>query len=98
MILAHGRKVSEGTLGDLRTQAALPLTVHVRAKAGRESMVASAFPEATAAADMLTLTCPQTAKLEMMTRLSGAADAIADFDVVPPGLDDIYAHISRRAA
>lgn len=98
VILSKGRKVSEGTLGDLRAQAALPLTVSLRVRTGFEAQVAKAFPEAQGMGPVRTLTCPQSAKLEMMTRITHAAEAIEDFDVVPASLDDIYAQISRRAA
>jgi len=98
VILSKGRKVSEGTLGDLRAQAALPLTVSLRVRTGFEAQVAKFFPEAQGMGPVRTLTCPQTAKLEMMTRITHAAEAIEDFDVVPASLDDIYAQISRRAA
>jgi len=98
VILAKGRKVAQGTLNDLRAEAALPLTVHIRPRPGQTPKVAAAFPEASEGTGALTLTCPQTAKLEVMARISGSADTIADVDFLPPSLDDIYAHISRRAA
>lgn len=98
VILSRGRKVSEGTLGDLRTEAALPMTVSLRPKPGCEAEVKAAFPEARAVGPVLTLTCPPNAKLEVMSRVTRAAGAIEDFEVLPTSLDDIYAHISRRAA
>ena len=98
VILSNGRKVSEGTLGDLRLQAALPLTVSLRPRQGCEARIAEAFPEATRAGQLFTLSCAQNAKLEVLTRITGMSDAIDDFEVLPPSLDDIYARISRRAA
>ncbi|NIR99285.1 MAG: ABC transporter ATP-binding protein, partial [Gammaproteobacteria bacterium] len=38
---------------------------------------------------MLTLTCPQESKLEMTRRITNASDEIADFEFVPPSLDDL---------
>ncbi len=98
VILSKARKVAEGTLETLRAEAALPLTVHLRPRKGQGATLAAAFPEARSSAEILTLTCAQSEKLALTARLAGAADALADFDVLPPSLDDIYAHISRRAA
>ncbi|MCG6884697.1 MAG: ABC transporter ATP-binding protein [Silicimonas sp.] len=98
VVLAHGRKVAEGTLEALRAEAALPLTVHLRPRKGRGTALAQAFPEAREGAGRLTLTCAQSEKMALMARITGSADMMADFDVLPPSLDDIYAHISRRAA
>lgn len=98
VILSQGRKVAEGTLDSLRAEAALPLTIHLRPRKGRAEALAAAFPEARPVAEMLTLSCAQGDKLALMARISGCADTLADFDMLPPSLDDIYAHISRRAA
>ncbi|MHA3980099.1 ABC transporter ATP-binding protein [Halovulum sp. GXIMD14794] len=98
VILSKGCKVAEGTLEALRSEAALPLTVTLHPRLGREADLAAAFPEAQRTADLLTLTCPQSEKLALMARLSGSGDTLADFDMLPPSLDDVYAHISQRAA
>lgn len=98
VILSRGCKVAEGDLNALRAEAALPLKVQLRPRKGHTTEVAAAFPEAQPGAGVLTMTCPQSAKLEVATRISGAGDTIADFDFLPPSLDDIYAQISRRAA
>lgn len=98
VILSEGRKVAEGPLEALRARAALPLTVRLRAREGRGAELAADFPEALQVAEILTLTCPQSDKLALMNRISGATDRLADFDFMQPTLDDIFAHISRRAA
>ncbi len=97
-ILSQGRMVAQGSLADLRTRAALPLTVHLHPHAGQEGQVAASFPEARQTGQVLTLTCPQDAKLSVMSRITAATASVADFDILPPSLDDIYTHISRRAA
>ena len=98
VILSQGRKVAEGTLDALRTQAALPLTIHLRPREGRADALAAAFPEALQNGGVLTLSCAQSEKLALVARLTGSTDTLADFDVLPPSLDDIYAQISARAA
>lgn len=98
VILSQGRKVAEGALETLRAEAVLPLTVRLRAHPGQGAALAATFPEARRSADILSLTCPQSEKLAIVRRIDAASDQLADFDLVPPSLDDIYAHISRSAA
>jgi Cu-processing system ATP-binding protein len=97
-ILSQGRKVADGSLGMLRTNAALPLTVQLRPQPGHGPEVRAAFPEATQAGDVLTLSCAQADKLEILTRITQVRNALLDFDFLPPSLDDIYVQISRSAA
>lgn len=97
-ILSRGRKVADGSLARLRADAALPLTVQLRARHGHAAQVAGAFPEARQTGDLLTLTCAQSDKLDILTRITGARDLIHDFEFLSPSLDDIYVQISRSAA
>ncbi len=97
-ILSKGRKVADGSLGMLRSDAALPLTVQLRPRPGCTAQVAAAFPEAKQAGDILTMACTQAEKLRILTRISALRDTIQDFDFLPPSLDDIYVQFSRSAA
>jgi Cu-processing system ATP-binding protein len=45
----------------------------------------------------LTLTCAQTKKLALLARITALGDQIADIDIQPPSLEDIYSHFSKRA-
>ncbi len=98
VILSKGRKVAEGALGALRSEAALPVSVEIRARPGCQDAVAAAFPEAEPVGDRLRLTCRQTGKIDIMARIVRASDIVEDFELAQPGLDDIYTHISERAA
>ncbi|GAA6206773.1 ABC transporter ATP-binding protein [Cognatishimia sp. WU-CL00825] len=97
-ILSQGRKVAEGTLESLRTQAALPLTVHLYPNQNCLSQVAAAFPEAQDVDGVFTLTCAPNAKLEILTRITAVRDTLRDFDFQPASLDDVYVQFSRRTA
>jgi len=98
VILSKGHKVTEGTLGDLRSEAALPLTVSLRPRAGQGAAVAARFPEAKEHSGQWVMDFAQAQKLDVLGRITAAADQIEDFDIHPPSLDDIYAHISAKAA
>lgn len=97
LILAKGRLVAQGTLAELRARADLPVVLLVTPAPGASARLASALPEAVAGADgILRLTCAQGAKLATLARIAGLGSAVADLDVIPPSLEDIYSHFSRR--
>lgn len=97
LILSGGQLVAEGTLADLRAQAALPITLLVRPAEGRAISLAAVFPEATIGSDgMLRFSCPQADKLPLLASITALGPEVADLDVIPPSLEDIYSHFSRR--
>lgn len=96
VILSQGRMVATGTLGDLRRTAALPVTMNVSARNGYASDIAAALPGAIRVGTDLRIACAQEDKLSLLARVAGLGDKVADIDVVPPSLEDIYSHFSRR--
>ncbi len=97
LILSGGELVAEGTLADLRARAALPIALLVRPAPGRAASLTAAFPEAVAGGDgLLRLSCAQAEKLPLLARIAALGGAVADLDVIPPSLEDIYSHFSRR--
>lgn len=94
VILSKGQLVAEGSLAELRRQAALPVTLHVIAR--DLAAVQAALPDAVLTDGALVLTCAQEAKLAVLTRITGLGDAVADIEVLPPSLEDMYSHFSRR--
>ncbi|MBD9640071.1 ABC transporter ATP-binding protein [Ensifer sp. ENS07] len=97
LILSGGELVAEGTLADLRTRAALPVAFSVRPAPGHASALAATFPEGVEGEDgLLRLRGSQSEKLALLARIAALGSAIADLDVIPPSLEDIYSHFSRR--
>lgn len=97
LILSGGALVAEGTLSDLRARASLPIVLLVRPAEGCASSLSAAFPEATMGADgVLRLSCVQAKKLPFLARITARGSEVADLDVIPPSLEDIYSHFSRR--
>lgn len=96
VILSGGRMVASGSLPDLRQGAALPVALHVTARNGYASDLAAALPGAIRVAGELRLTCTQDEKLPLLARIAGFGDKVADIEVLPPSLEDIYSHFSRR--
>jgi len=98
VILSKGRLVAEGSLPDLRRRADLPVTLHVTARNGYAADIARALPGAILVDGALHLTCAQGDKLETLGRIAGLGDKIADLEVLPPSLEDLYSHFSQGAA
>jgi len=98
VILSKGQMVAEGSLPDLRRRANLPVALHVTARNGYAPEIGRALPNAILVDGALHMTCPQSAKLETLGRIAGLGDKVADLDVLPPSLEDLYAHFSQGAA
>ena len=98
VILSKGRLVAEGSLADLRRRASLPVMLHITARNGFAADIAQSLPGAIVVDGALHLTCTQSEKLETLGRIAGLGDKIADLDVLPPSLEDIYSHFSQGGA
>ncbi|MGN7868624.1 ABC transporter ATP-binding protein [Paracoccus sp. 22332] len=96
LILSRGRLMAQGTLSDLRRTAALPVAISVAPAAGQRDALTQALPMARANGDgRLHLDCAQDDKLAVLARITGLPQ-VADLEVIPPSLEDIYSHFSRR--
>lgn len=96
LILSGGQMVAEGTLPELRREAALPVTLRISALNGYETDIMKALPDAIRVNGALSLTCSQDEKLAMLVRVSALEKKVADLEITPPSLEDIYSHFSRR--
>ncbi|WP_320178360.1 ABC transporter ATP-binding protein [Roseovarius pacificus] len=96
VILSRGRLVTQGSLGDLRRQANLPIALHVVPHEGQGAQLADALPEGRMNGTGLHLSCAQDEKLTTLSRIAGLSRIVRDVDVIPPSLEDIYSHFSRR--
>ena len=96
LILSKGRLMAQGSLADLRRTAALPVAISVAPAAGQKDALAAALPMARANGDgRLHMDCAQGDKLALLARITGLPQ-VADLEVIPPSLEDIYSHFSQR--
>ncbi len=96
LILSGGRMVAEGTLPELRREAALPVAMHITALNGYDADILSALPNAIRVNGALHVTCTQDDKLATLAHVATLKDKVADIEIIPPSLEDIYSHFSRR--
>lgn len=98
LILAKGRLEAEGTLSDLRRAANLPVGFTITPAAGQADGLLEALSGAVLTpAGQIQVNCSQGEKLALLARISALGPSIADLDVTPPSLEDIYSHFSRRS-
>lgn len=96
VILSGGHLVASGTLAALRAAADLPVTLQITPAFGQAETVARALPEAVLAGAQFQLCVAQGRKLACLARVSALGAAVTDLDLIPPSLEDIYSHFSRR--
>ncbi|MBC2836507.1 ABC transporter ATP-binding protein [Paragemmobacter straminiformis] len=96
LILSKGRMVATGSLAALRTAADLPVSVHVTAINGYAADIAAALPGSIFVQGELRLTCRPEEKLALLARITDLRPKLADVEIVPPSLEDIYSHYSKR--
>ncbi|WP_050526697.1 ABC transporter ATP-binding protein [Pseudorhodobacter aquimaris] len=96
LILSGGRLVAEGTLSELRREAALPVSMQLHPVNGYDADIMATFPDAIRVNSALHLTCLQDEKLAVLARISALEGKLSDVEVIPPSLEDIYSHFSRR--
>lgn len=96
LILSKGRLMAQGTMADLRRAADLPVQMHLTAVNGYAPDIAAALPGAIRTGSDLRLTCAQSDKLDLLARISDLRPKLADVEILPPSLEDIYSHYSKR--
>ncbi|SHE96579.1 Cu-processing system ATP-binding protein [Litoreibacter ascidiaceicola] len=96
LILSGGRMVAEGSLPELRREAALPVSMQITALNGYDTDIMAALPDAIRLNGGLHLNCTQEDKLATLARISAMQEKVTDLEVIPPSLEDIYSHFSRR--
>ncbi|WBU58952.1 ABC transporter ATP-binding protein [Paracoccus albus] len=94
IILSQGRVVAEGSIKELRQQAVLPVTIRVTPSPDAHDTVLSRFPDARNHDGRLCFHVTQKEKMPLLRRLTEAGDSVADIDIAPPSLEDIYSYYS----
>jgi Cu-processing system ATP-binding protein len=96
-ILSKGRLVANDTLTALRREAGLPIHIQVAARPETVGDVADRLAGTRVNGVRVDLTCAHHDKLARLGQIAGLGRLIEDVEVIPPSLEDIYTHFSRRA-
>lgn len=95
-IMKAGRIIVQGSLGQLRTRAAMPVRIVLTLREGRgESLLASLDNDIAieySSEEQLVICCREDQKLKLIHQLTAQTEAVLDLVLRPPRLDDLYAH------
>ncbi|BDW97279.1 MULTISPECIES: ABC transporter ATP-binding protein [Thalassospira] len=96
VILSSGVMVANDTLANLRQQASLPIRLQVSAQRGKADEVAQKLSGERSNGVIVDLVCNSEQKLARLGDISALGPLVDDVDVIPPSLEDIYSHFSKR--
>ena len=100
-ILDQGRLVVSGTLDECRERANLPTQIRIRTRSGSAGALGRALgggvPLDRVNDHSVTLSCVAGDKLRIVARIAEHREWVEDFEVLPPRLEDIYAHYVGRS-
>lgn len=95
-ILSQGVLVADDTMAGLRRRAGLPIRVQIAARPGSADELARRLGGTRHNGARVDLCFAPADKLARMAAIAGLGALVEDFDLVPPSLEDIYSHFSRR--
>jgi Cu-processing system ATP-binding protein len=96
VILSKGRMVANDTLAALRRRAALPIRLQIAARPDAADQVAAALKGGRRNGVMVDLLCADDEKLAQLGHITALGSLVEDIEVIPPSLEDLYTHFSRR--
>lgn len=101
IVMNCGRLVADGTLDALRRMARLPTRIRVTLNNGEldevSRQLASVSPWRRVNGEVIETDAAPDSKIEILRRVA-SIQPIADIEVFPPTLDDVYAHFMREGA
>ncbi len=94
-IMRKGRMVADDTLNNLSALAGLPIRLKVRASANPDVLAAELGGNRINGASVELLCAPED-KMAALRRIAGLGDAVADVEMTPPKLEDLYRHYAQE--
>ncbi len=94
-ILRKGVKVADDTLENLSREAGLPTRLRLRASQDVDALAAETGGTRINGVSVEIL-CTPGSKMEALRRIAAMGDAVADLEMTPPRLEDLYRHYARE--
>ncbi|HMM64530.1 MAG TPA: ABC transporter ATP-binding protein, partial [Mesorhizobium sp.] len=103
VIMNEGRKIADGTLDELRHIARLPTKIRLKTAEGGAQRLREWMGEPAGLRQInghiVEIDATPEDKAAFLRRAAGEGAPFVDLDMVPPGLDELYAHfLAGRAA
>ena len=96
-ILRRGRLVADDTLAKLRTQAGLPIRLKLTAQREDAAEIHARLGGDRINGTAIELHCRPDEKMDRLARIAALGGLVADVEVTPPSLEDLYRHYSEEA-
>ncbi|WP_424980379.1 ABC transporter ATP-binding protein [Leisingera sp. S232] len=93
-ILRRGVKVADDTLAGLSAQAGLPVRLQVQSSGAHANRIAEETGGRRINGASVEILCRPQDKMAELRRIAAMGDVVADIDMVPPRLEDLYRHYS----
>jgi Cu-processing system ATP-binding protein len=101
IIMNRGIKVADGSIDNLRNIARLPTRIRLKVANLAPGEVPSWLPASAPCRRLngriVEIDAAPEQKIEFLRCATAAGSTLEDFDVVPPNLDELYAHFLRQA-
>ena len=94
-IMRKGRMVADDTLANLSELAGLPIRLRVRANTNPEALAEELGGNRINGASV-ELLCSPADKMEALRRIAAMGEAVADLEMTPPKLEDLYRHYAQE--
>jgi len=96
LILRAGGLVADGSLQELRAQAALPIRIRVKAVENRSDELAARLGGQRINGRQIDVMCAMGEQLEKVRQVSALRGLVCDMEIRPPSLTDIYQYFSMQ--
>lgn len=101
IIMNRGHKVADGSLDKLRNLAQIPTKIRLKVSGLATGEIPSWLPRIAPYrrlnGHIVEIDAAPEQKIELLRSATAAGTALEDLDVVPPSLDELYAHFLRQA-
>ena len=101
IIMNRGVKVADGSIDALRRLARLPTRIRLKvsglAPGEAPPWLPAGAPCRRLNGHIVEIDAAPEQKIELLRRATAAGTSVEDLDVVPPNLDELYAHFLRQA-
>jgi len=96
VIMDHGRKIADGSIEELRSIASIPARIRLRTAPGELQRVETHLrlngSHRRLSDTVIEVELPHSRKVRFIHHAAALEDRVLDIDVLPPSLDELYAH------
>ncbi|MDN5002175.1 ABC transporter ATP-binding protein [Bradyrhizobium sp. GCM10027634] len=101
IIMNRGLKVADGSIAELRRLAQLPTRIRLKVSGLAQSELPGWAPQDATCrrlnGHIVEIDAAPERKIELLHRATASGNSVEDVDVIPPSLDELYAHFLRQS-